>query len=338
MSQLRQSPATKEWVIIAKERAKRPEDFNVAKPKSVILPEHDNSCPFCPGNESMTPKEILEFRPFGTLPGTPGWWIRTTLNKFPALEPSGSLERFKEEDFFRHMDAVGHHEVVIETPVHNLHIALLPQTQVEELFLVYRQRYIELSADKRFEIVILFKNHGIGAGTSLQHPHSQIIATPVTPTHIRQRLEEAMRYYDEEGKCVYCEMIEKERSSGKRVVIETDNFICFEPFAARSPFETYILPKKHSPSFGSISAEDTKEFAYISKTLLAKIFNSLNDPDYNFVISSSPLHESHDDYYHWHMRIVPRVSALAGFELGSGMYINTVIPEEAAEFLRAAKV
>lgn len=339
MSQLRQNPATKEWVIIAKERAKRPEDFNVPRSDEKV-PEYDPKCPFCPGNEAQTPKEIFEYRPFGTKAGTPGWWLRAVPNKFAALEDLAceALERKKDKDFFRYMDGLGRHEVIIESPRHDLHLAIMDQKQVEEIFLAYRQRYMELSKDPRFEIIKIFKNHGKGAGTSLQHPHSQIIAAPVTPTHIRYRLDEAMRYYDDEGKCVFCMMIEKEKSDGSRIVMETENFICFEPFASRSPFETYILPKQHCDSFGKITPDLSKEFAYITKCVLSKLNISLNNPDYNYMISSTPPHDSSEEYYHWHLRIDPRVTAVAGFEMGSGIYINTVIPEEAAKFLRNTPV
>ncbi len=334
MSQLRQNPATKEWVIMAKERAKRPEDFNLPQKAVIALPEHDSNCPFCPGNEKNTPKELFEFRPYGTTPGTPGWWIRVIPNKFSALDGKMELDRKKELDLFKSMNGLGCHEVIIETPRHDLQIATMEQHQVEELFLAYRQRYLELSQDPKLEIIIIFKNHGKSAGTSLQHPHSQLIAAPVTPTHIRSRLEEAMRHYDDEGRCVFCEMIEKEKIIGDRIVMETDNFICLEPFASRSPFETYILPKNHEPSFGVITTDSSKEFAYITRIVLLKLYRSLNNPDYNFMIGSSPPHEINEEYYHWHLRIVPRVSAVAGFEIGSGIYINTMMPEEAARFLR----
>ena len=337
MSQLRQNPATKEWVIIARERAQRPEDISSsAKPRECLKP-YEPTCPFCAGNESRTPDSIMEYRPYGTIQGSPGWWVRVVANKFPALSPESNPGRSKENDFFRHMEGLGEHEVIIETPRHDLYLAIMEQTQVEEVFLAYRQRYIELSKDPRFEIVIIFKNHGASAGTSLTHPHSQVIAAPVTPVHIRHRLQETMTYFDDEGRCVYCDMISREKESGSRIVMETENFICFEPFAARSPFETYIMPKIHDSSFGNISESHTREFAYITRIVLAKICVSLKNPDFNFVISSSPLKEPKDEYYHWHMKIVPRINSVAGFELGSGIYINTVIPEEAAEFLRNTK-
>ena len=338
MQELRQNPATKEWVVIAKERARRPDDFVSQKQKEEERPEDKLNCVFCSGNEDKTPKEIMAYRSFGTKPDTPGWWIRVVPNKFAALGPDGSAARIKDHDFFKHMDGIGSHEVIIETPNHDLHIATMDQKQVEEIFLTYRDRYLALSKNQDFEIIIIFRNHGRSAGTSLKHPHSQIIAAPVTPTHVRHRLEEAMRYFDDEGHCVYCDMIAKEKEVGERIILETDNFICFEPYASRSPFETYILPKHHQACFNVISRDETKEFAYIARNTLIKINKSLNNPDYNYLISSSPPQEANEQYYHWHMRIVPKVSAVAGFELGSGIFINTVIPEEAAKFLKATPV
>jgi len=332
MSELRQNPATKEWVIIATERARRPEEMGGGVPE--IPPNEKEKCPFCPGKEKLTPNEILAFRTYGTAADSPGWWIRIIPNKFAALVPQGNLERAKIEDFFAYMDGIGEHEVIIESPDHNQNVATMDEKQTEEIFLAYRERYITLSKDPRFEMVILFKNQGVGAGTSLHHPHSQIIATPITPLYIRNRIEEAMHYFDDNGRCVYCDMINKEMLVKDRMVIETENFVAFEPFASRSPFETWVLPKKHSSSFEDISSENVKELAFVMRATLAKIYKSLNNPDYNYVIRSAPVHEKDVQYYHWHIMIIPRVSAVAGFELGSGIYINTVIPEAAAKFLR----
>ncbi len=335
MSELRQNPATKDWVIISTERAKRPEEF------SLPHDELDNrekvaDCPFCEGNEPLTPPETLSYRAYGTKPNAPGWWIRIVPNKFSALAPKDALQRIKADDFFRHMDGFGEHEVLVEHPRHNMTIAIMEQKQVEEIFLAYRERHITLSQDPRFELLIIFKNHGPSAGTSVRHSHSQIIATPITPQHIRHRLEEAMRYFDDNGECVYCAMLQKELALKERIVLETDNFAAFEPFASRSPFETWILPKKHDSSFESITPQHTKELAYVAKQTLGKIYFSLKNPDYNYIIHSSPCHEKNVEYYHWHIQILPRISAMAGFELGSGIYINTVIPESAARFLRDA--
>jgi len=334
MPELRLNPATKDWVIIATERAKRPEEFG-----SGILPvtsEEKDHCPFCPGREDLTPSEIIAYRTYGTAPNTPGWWIRIIPNAYPALVPQGGQERFMTDDFFTYMNGLGDHEVIIESPEHSQTIATMDQKQVEEVFLAYRERYAALARDPRFELVILFKNHGATAGTSLRHPHSQIIAAPITPLHIRNRIEAAMHYFDDHGSCVYCDMVEKEIKLKDRIVSESDNFVAFEPFASRSPFETWVMSKKHCSSFEFIVPEQTKELAFIMRGVLAKLYRSLNNPDYNLVLRSSPVHEKNVEYFHWHFMIVPRVSAVAGFELGSGIYINTVIPEAAAQYLRDA--
>jgi UDPglucose--hexose-1-phosphate uridylyltransferase len=334
MPELRQNPATKEWVIVATERAKRPEDFAPLKIEEKI--EAVNHCPFCEGNESLTPHEILAYRTYGTKADTPGWWIRIIPNKFPALVPQGNIRRTKEEEFFRYMDGIGEHEVIIESPKHDQTIAVMEQKQVEEIFLAYRERYITLNQDPRFELVLIFKNHGMAAGTSVRHPHSQVIAAPITPLHIRHRLNEAMRFFDDNGECVFCVMLQKELAIKERLVFETENFAVFVPFAASSPFEIWVLPKKHDSSFQSTTPERTKELGFVMKTILAKLYKSLRDPDYNYVIHSSPSHEKDVEFYNWHIQIIPRVTAVAGFELGSGIYINTVIPENAAKFLREA--
>ncbi|MFC1568146.1 galactose-1-phosphate uridylyltransferase [Candidatus Margulisiibacteriota bacterium] len=332
MPELRLNPATKEWVIIATDRAKRPEELG-AGVRAVSEEEHE-TCPFCPGHEKMTPAEILSYRTYGTAANSPGWWIRIIPNKFAALLPQGNVERSKLEDLFLYMEGVGEHEVLIETPEHDKILATMSQKQAEEIFLAYRERYKTLSQDPRFEMVTIFKNHGVRAGTSLMHAHSQIIATPITPMHIRHRIEEATRYFDDNGRCVYCAMIAKEKKLAERIVLETDNFIVLEPFAAKTPFETWVLPKKHDSTFDNVTPEGCKELAYAMRQTMIKIYRQLNNPDYNYMIFSSPCHERDLEYYHWHIQIVPRVAEVAGFELGSGIYINTVPPETAARYLR----
>lgn len=336
MPELRQNPATKEWVIIATERAQRPEELTSRMIKPVTNGQY--KCPFCPGHEELTPNEVFAFRSFGTKPDTPGWWIRIIPNKFAALLPQGQTERVKMDDFFVHMDGFGRHEVVIESTDHETSIALMQQKQVEEIFLAYRERYLVLCKEQKHEMIMIFKNHGLGAGTSLHHPHSQIVATPITPSHTRHHLEEAMRFFDDNGKCVYCEIMKKEIKAKERVVVETDNFLCYQPFASRSPFETKVSPKEHASTFGSITPDNAKELAFVMRTILAKLHKSLNNPDYNYVINSAPCHETEVEYFHWFVHIIPRVSSVAGFELGSGIYINTVVPEAAAKFLRETAV
>jgi len=332
--QLRQDRTTKEWVIIAAERAKRPHDFR-KKEATVEKPFYQEDCPFCPGNEHLTPHETLAYR-FGGSPDSKGWWVRVVPNRFPALSPEGSLERKEEKGFFRMMDGVGTHEVIIETPFHHQLLPLMEDKQVEEVLLAYRERYLAIRGDQRIKLIIIFKNYGEAAGTSLEHPHSQIVGTAVVPSNIRKKLEEAAQYYDDHGCCVYCDLVEEELAVAKRIVMDTDKYVVLQPFASRVPFETWIIPKGHQASFGLISLEDSKRFAKILKATLFKLHSKLNNPDYNFVIHTSPIKDEEEDYYHWHLQIIPRLTTPAGFEMGSGIYINISFPEETAQFLREA--
>jgi UDPglucose--hexose-1-phosphate uridylyltransferase len=332
MSEFRQDPVTKQWVIIATERAKRPHDFAKTSLQPP-LPAYKADCPFCEGNEHLTPPETLAYRNGGRANG-PGWWVRAIPNKFAAVSPSGSLARRQEEGLFRKMDGVGQHEVIIESSPHNLCIPLMEDPQVEEILLAYRERYLALREDPRFKIIILFKNHGRAAGTSLEHPHSQLVAMPIVPLSIRYRFEKAAGHYDDSGTCVYCDVLKQALQIGNRVIMETEQFVVIHPFASRAPFETWILPKEHQASFGSISLDNTKKFAEVLKATLGKFYRGLNNPDYNYIVHSAPIKDEHEDYFHWHLQILPRLVTPAGFELGTGMFINTALPEETAAFMR----
>ena len=331
MPELRQDPTTKEWIIIAVERSKRPHDFIKTEPL-VEKPSYREDCPFCSGNEHLSPHETLAYRSGGP-PDSQGWWVRVIPNKFPALSPEGSVQR-QETGFFRRMDGVGAHEVVIESPVHNHILPLMEDRQVQEILLAYRERYLAVREDPRIKLIIIFKNQGQAAGTSLDHTHSQLVGTSVVPAKIRKKLEEAARYYDDHGRCVYCDSVQEELTVGKRIIMDTESFVVLEPFASRSPFETWIVPKKHQASFGLISMEDSKSFAIILKKILLKLYSKLNNPDYNYVVHTAPIKDEQEDYYHWHLQIIPRLTNPAGFELGSGIYINVSLPEETAQFLR----
>ncbi|MEE9224941.1 MAG: galactose-1-phosphate uridylyltransferase [Bacteroidota bacterium] len=337
MPELRQSRATKDWVIVARERAMRPQDFVRSSPRN-HLPEHDSTCPFCPDNEHMTPPEIFAFRSGLSESNTKGWRLRIISNKYAALVPSGSRKREAVDDFYRRMDGFGAHEVIIETPQHNLSFATMSATQAEEVFLAYRERYHELRKDGRFSIVIIFRNHGVRAGTSLEHPHSQLIATPIVPTHIRQLLEEAMRYYDDHGTCVFCDTSATELRTRDRLVLETKNFVAYEPFASSVPFETTVISKRHTACFGSISEREAREAANVTQSILQTIHLKLGDPDFNLVIRTAPFSDENEEYYHWYIQIYPRLTTIAGFELGSGINITTALPEETAKFLRITKL
>jgi len=330
MPEIRQNPATKEWVIIATERAKRPEDFiNTEKKKR--LPKHSKKCPFCPGNEDMTPKEIYSNRD-----SHGRWTLRVVPNKFPALIPEGNPVREEEGNFFRKMPGIGQHEVIIETPYHNETLGTVDEEKAFEIVAAYHLRYRKLSEDRRFKLIKIFRNQGSAAGTSLEHPHSQIVATPVVPIHIRHLLEEATRFFDDHGECVFCRMIEMELKEKTRVVLQEHGFIVIEPFASRVPFETWIIPLQHHATFGEVDAMELKGFATVLSDVMKRFRVMLNDPAYNMVIRTAPIGEEGEDYYHWHAQIIPRLTTPAGFELGTGVYINTNLPEESAAFLRRA--
>ncbi len=327
MPEFRQNRATKNWVIVATERAKRPHDFFV-KEDVKQLPEFDPDCPFCPGNENMTPPSVL------TVEGDGKWNIRVIPNKYPALVPDVELKRETKFQFLRKITGYGFHYVIIESPKHNLTIATMGIDDVCEVFKVYLKLYKDFMSYSGINTVIIFRNNGKRAGTSLEHPHSQLIASPIVPTHIRHLLEEATRYYDDHGSCVFCDMIRIEAYSGERVVYEDDDFIVIEPFASTSPFETWVMPKKHNACFANIDYEDACKTAKVVRLVLKQLYEKLNNPDYNYVIHSSPFKDANEEFYHWYIQILPRLTIPAGFELGSGIYITTALPEETAKFLK----
>lgn len=327
MPQFRQDITTRDWVIIATERAKRPDQFKNKEQKK-DLPEHNPDCPFCSGNEGKTP-------PHNFLVGEDSdWKVRVIPNKFAAVTPDGEPERVK-KGLFRSMHGVGVAEVVVEGKKHNATIGhAMSDGDVENILLAYQQRSLVLSRDPRLELVTLFRNHGLKAGASLEHPHSQLIATPVVPLHLRTKLEVAQSYSDDVGSCVFCDQLKEEQEAAERVVMTSEHFMVFEPYASRSPFETWIVPRRHQAGFSAIKPEELKDLARVLNTTLGKIYNLLDDPDYNYMVHSAPLDETYVDFYHWHIQILPRLTTPAGFELGSGMFINVTLPEEAARALR----
>jgi UDPglucose--hexose-1-phosphate uridylyltransferase len=333
MSEIRQDATTEEWVIIARDRAKRPQEFvrQQTRPElRSLLP----SCPFCPGNESKTPPETILYEN----PGNQNWRVRIFANKFPALTPKGSTMRTEEEGFFLGMDGIGVHEVVVETPVHNRPLALMEDREVEDVLRAYQERYKALSRMPFVKLIIIFKNYGQSAGTSLEHPHSQLVATPVVPRHIRMKYEVAIRHYDDTGRCLHSDLADYELRIGKRVVMKTEKFLAFHPFASFRPFETWIVPNTQQACFGDVSPEDLENLAHILRMTLFKLYRGLNDPDFNYVIDTAPVEDKSKNYFLWHLRIIPRLTELAGFEIGSGIYINTAVPEETAQFIRELKV
>ncbi|HIC87953.1 MAG TPA: galactose-1-phosphate uridylyltransferase [Anaerolineae bacterium] len=332
MSEIRQNLVTKEWVIIATERAHRPEEFvHATRPLTETRPVWEPGCPFCPGNEEGTPAELLR------LPPTGPWQIRVVLNKYPALKYDAELIRHS-DGIYRSITGAGHHEIIIESPRHNTTIALQAPAETTLALHASRSRGRFFAKDPRVEQIIFFKNHGPRAGTSLVHPHAQVIALPIVPHSLRTRAEEARRYFDDTGECALCRMYQDELHDKVRLVAENQGFVAFILYAAFSPFPLWIVPRRHEPSFLNATDQELEDLADIMYTVLRKLYIGLKDPDYNYVIRSAPLHDPGLGYLHWYVSIIPRVSRSAGFELGSGMFINTSLPEESAAFLRSVQV
>lgn len=329
MPELRKDPVTGRWVIVATDRAMRPTDFI----REQVFPKGGRFCPFCPGNELKTPPEILAYRPDGSGPNTPGWTLRVVPNKFPALRVEGDLNR-QGEGLYDKMNGIGAHEVIIGTPEHQTTFGTLSEKQVEDIFWAYRDRVLDLRKDRRLNYILIFKNHGEAAGASLEHTHSQLIALPVVPKRVREEIEGAKRYFEYKERCVYCDIIRQELDTGSRLVSESEHYIAMCPYASRFPFETIILPKRHSSHFEQAATSMIQNLARVHRAVVQKIEKVLEYPAYNMMIHSAPVQEGSVNHYHWHIEIIPKLTKVAGFEWGTGFYINPTPPEEAARFLR----
>lgn len=338
MSELRKDPIIERWVIVSPDRGLRPHDFAHHEEVSVT-----RECPFCEGKEGKTPPEVYALRESSSSDG-PGWKVRVVPNMFPALsrdaETGGSRN-----GIYECMNGVGAHEVIVETPDHDKRLEMHTPESLRLVFDTYRQRLEELGKDERFHYIIIFKNEGKQAGASLSHPHSQLIATPVTPKRVKEELIGARNYYRSEGRCLFCDIIDEERASGERIVRESEDFIAFCPYAARFPFETWIMPKRHSPDYHDITGEELDGLARIVIDTMKRLSGVLNKPQYNYILHTGPVRYAHEDYWstldadwHWHMEIMPRITDIAGFEWGTGYYVNPTPPEEAARYMRESEI
>jgi UDPglucose--hexose-1-phosphate uridylyltransferase len=330
---LRYDMATNDWVVFAPSRALRPKSVD-QRTKPALSAAGAANCPFCPGNEAFTPPEIYAARS----PGGSDWKVRVIPNKFPALRIEEAPTHSENENHFSSLGGCGAHEVIVESPDHERFFGQQPTEQVELVLDTLQARYRDLMGDRRFKTVILFKNHGLGAGTSLQHPHWQLIATPVVPRLLRVQHNEAEEYFDRHGACLFCVMLERELTEARRIVCTNQDYVAFLPFASHVPFETWILPRQPQTSFLFVEPRQMRSLAEIVKSSLLKLHTGLENPDFNLTIDDVPRGDENKEYFRWHMRILPRLSTPAGFELGSGMSINTVLPEEAAAFLREVPV
>jgi len=330
MSELRQDPTTKAWVILAPERAKRPQQKHRVR-RAEELPSWDASCPFCPGNEDQTPDEVFRL-PLSSQDSA--WEARVVPNRFAALEPGEDSTVVEEAHLFRKMAGIGAHEVIIETPSHNTTMALMPYEQVEKVLIAYQERYNALKKNHHLKFITIFKNHGWASGTSLVHPHSQLVATPIVAPSYHREFDIAHEYYVDTGSCLYCYLLTSELEKRKRIVAQTEQFAVLHPYASRAPYETWIIPKSHCASFGLFPDMYLAELARVLKDTLFCLYQRLDNPAYNLVVDSTITEDEEDPYYHWHIRIIPRLSTIAGFEMGSGIYISTEMPEDTASLMR----
>jgi UDPglucose--hexose-1-phosphate uridylyltransferase len=327
MPELRKDPIVGRWVIIASERGKRPMDFPHRSPV-----QHGGFCPFCPGNEDKTPPEIFAVRPVGER-DAPGWQVRVVPNKFPALIIEGELKRHG-VGLYDVVDGIGAHEVIIDSPEHTRSFADMSVAHIATVLEAYQVRQLDLAQDYRFRYILVFKNHGEDAGASLEHSHTQLIATPIIPKRVIEELEGTRRHFEIKERCIFCDIIDQELFDGRRIILETEHFVVISPFAARFPFETWILPRRHEPHFHRVGEPARLDLALVLSMVLRKLNLALDQPAYNYVLHTAPINTGAEWHFHWHLELMPKLTKVAGFEWGSGFYINPTPPEDAADYLR----
>ena len=330
MPEWRKDPVVDRWVAVSTERAKRPTDY-----RPPLEQKKQERCPLCVGHEGDTPPEVMAFRRLGSEPNRPGWWVRVVPNKFPACRVEED-NRVTQEEVYLKRCGVGAHEVIIETTDHEPNLVNQTEWQVAEVIWAWRARSLDLRRDKRLKYISIFKNKGSVAGASLEHAHSQLIALPMVPAEIATELAGVRAYRETKGSCVFCDIWRHEAETGERVVVEGERFLSFVPYAARFPFEMWIVPKDHQHDFAQICEAGVHDLAQILRESLRRLAWTVYDPPYNLVLHTAPVNDAPGEEYHWHIEILPRLTIIAGFELGTGYYINPTPPEMAAAALREA--
>ena len=332
MAELRRDPIVGRWVIVDNDHPNKPEDFEYEP-----YIQKGGVCPFCYGNESMTPPEIDSFRNPGTVANTSGWQVRVVPNKFPALRIEGELDR-RGIGIYDMSNGVGAHEVLIESPYHAKDISDLLNSEVEGVIAMLCRRALDLKRDKRFKYIMVFRNFGPAAGASLEHPHTQIVALPMIPKSVSEEIKGARDYFEYRERCIFCDIIRQETQEKERIVLENEHFISFCPFVSRFPFELWIMPKKHAGYFCHMPQDEAQALAAILKDTIAKVKKVFTNISYNYIIHTSPINGDGDvEYYHWHIEFMPKLMRVAGFEWGTGFYIDPTSPELAAGYLKALK-
>ncbi|MFP4108130.1 MAG: galactose-1-phosphate uridylyltransferase [Desulfonatronovibrio sp.] len=327
-SKFRQNKLSGEWVIFAPSRRKRPMDF-VREVCEVDIPAYDPDCPFCPGNEAKLSRIIHEIKD----PDKEVWSARAVYNKYPALTTEGEDVR-SENGIYLEGNGFGLHMVILESPRHDLQMYNMTRQELQAVVDMYHYCYTLVSEDPRVTLIKLFKNYGRTAGASLHHPHSQLVASCIVPKFIREKENQEQRYFDEKGRCVMCDVLDFELKDRQRVIFENQRFAVFVPFAAEVPFELWVVPRKHAADFKDISEAEKRDMAESLELVMKVLREKLGSPEYNFAVNSCSRYKSNEPHLHWYLRVVPRLTTRAGFEIGSGMCINPSLPEADAQFLR----
>jgi len=331
MSEFRKNPVSGSWVIVAPERNLRPHDFAQRKKfQNLGSPE---TCPFCAGNESLTPPEVFALRPSHSPANTPGWEIRVVPNKFPILDKKEELIKGKTL-FFERISGFGFHEVIIETPEHFKTVTRMSLDEVCKIFFTYLERIKHIKTDERIKYITIFKNHGEEAGASISHSHSQLMALPIIPPDKVQEMKNLRNYYTVRGKCLLCEIIKEELKKDERIVEKNDKFVAITPYASKFPYEVWIIPINHQSDFYEIKEGDIKDLAEIYRSILRKIETALDNPCFNMILHMRPFAKDGQEYFHWYIQVLPHLTRLAGLEWGSNIFVNITPPEKAAEILR----
>ncbi|HEY3078901.1 MAG TPA: galactose-1-phosphate uridylyltransferase [Chloroflexota bacterium] len=328
MAELRRDPLTHDWVIVAAERGQRPRELDRRRAAPRDERSHDERCPLCPGHESRTPPAVL------VQPSAGPWRVRVVPNKYPIVAPPDGGPGQRSTGLLESGPAVGVHEVIVESPLHWRPIARMEPTEVELILWTYRERHRALGRAPGIGYVAVFKNHGPAAGTSLLHPHSQLVALPTVPDRVRRGLAIARGHRRRTGRLLHEDVLAEELRAGERLVADSERFIVHCPFASASPFAVQISPKVAAPSFGDLADGALGELAALLRDTLARLDRELEDPDFNYVLHSGLVGDAAAGDDSWRLALEPRLTIAAGFERGSGVGVNTVRPEDAAARLR----
>jgi len=329
MTELRRDPVIGQWVNVHTDDSLGAEHY----PVEDQTPRHEATCQFCPGREHQTPPEVDAIRRNGSGPNGPDWQARVVPNKFPALKIEGTIDHAK-DGMFDFSNGIGAHEVVIETPAHGRNMANYTEEEMADVIQLYQNRVRDLTGDKRFKYIIVFKNFGESAGTSVEHAHSQIIALPMIPKYVLEKIEGAETYHKQHQRCVFCDMVKQEREDKVRIFSENEDFLAFCPFVSRYAFEYWIMPKEHDSKFANMNDKKRNALANILRGTLLRLKNCLSDPSFNYYLHTAPINTGKEEDFHWHIEIMPKLTRTTGFELGTGFYVVRTSPEDAAGYLR----